>query len=201
MAKFEEISDKKYKSMKCDDWKIRSIIETKSGERFISSNSAWLERENSDYYSKENSTYVLRPSEHKYSMHNWVKVTFEPKEIAHVRDLSAVPDIVINDATERDASKSAKERLIKRFCKDVSDIDPRLMASLVFLQGECQKIVISYYGTDFANVAWIDGITSYIDAQKARQNMSGRYFDEVDHMITGFTNRLAELCEIEANND
>lgn len=192
MVKFEEISDQQYKSMKCDDWKVRSIIETKTGEYFISSNSAWLERENSGCYSKENNTYVLRPGKHKFNKHNWVKATFEPKEIAHVRDLSAVPEIVIDDT---------KERLIKRFCKEVCDIDPRLTASLVFLQGKCQKVVIGYCGTDFANVAWTDAITSYINTQTARQIMPCRYLNEVKHLITKFTNRLVDLVESEINND
>ena len=192
MVKFEEIPDQKYKSMKCDDWKVRSIIETKTGEYFISSNSAWLERENSGCYSKENNTYVLRPGKHKFNKHNWVKATFEPKEITHVRDLSAVPDIVIDDT---------KERLIKRFCKEVCDIDPRLTASLVFLQGKCQKVVIGYCETDFANVAWTDAITSYVNAQTARQIMSRRCLNEVDHLITKFTDRLVDLVESEINND
>lgn len=192
MVKFEEIPDKEYKSMECDDWKVRSIIETKAGEYFISSNSAWLERENSGCYSKENNTYVLRPGKHKFSKHNWVKATFEPKEIAHVRDLSTVPEIVINDT---------KERLIKRFCKKVCDIDPHLTASLVFLQGECQKAVIGYCGTDFANVTWTDAIISYVNTQTARQIMPCRYLNEVNHLITAFTDRLVDLAESEINND
>lgn len=192
MVKFEEIPDQKYKSRECDDWKVRSIIETKSGDYFISSNSARLERENSGCYSKENNTYVLRPGKHKFNKHNWVKATFEPKEIAHVRDLSTVPEIVIDDT---------KERLIKRFCKEACDIDLRLTASLVFLQGECQKAVIGYCGTNFANVAWTDTVTSYINAQIARQIMPRRYLNEVDHLITAFTDRLVDLVESETNND
>lgn len=192
MVKFEEISDQKYKSRKCDDWKIRSIIVTKAGDYFISPNGARLERENNDCYSKEKNTYVLRPGEHKFNKHNWVKATFEPNEIAHVRDLYAVPEIVINDT---------KERLIKRFCKEVCDIDPRLTASLVFLQGKCQKVVIGYCGTDFANVAWTDAITSYVNAQTARQIMPCRYLNEANHLITKFTDRLAGSVESEINND
>lgn len=81
--KFKAIGLEKYAILKCKEWAVRSIIQTKDGDLFISSNSSKIEEFNKDRNGHYN-TYVLKPFDHN----EWVRATFRQDEVKSIQDLT-----------------------------------------------------------------------------------------------------------------
>lgn len=84
---FKRIEPEKYDVLKCKDWACRSIIQTKDGRLFISSNNKKIEKLNAQRNGKFE-TFVLVPDDHN----EWVRACFERDEVKSITDLAKIED-------------------------------------------------------------------------------------------------------------